>query len=790
VQDGLCLKDSNETIFLETNGTVYGLIERRQGNILQRLSQFQDIRLQLRAIQDSKTKHKGRPGSKRQGNFYAIVYGPFGLSDTVGDFLDANEVYLQAPQGCNTNVRYRNPHSLSGLDLNAPYTVDPDLATQKAPLREWDGSSNYLDGIEFSGELEAPTPQAITTPLLKHQRQGLYFMQQREKGWAFTSESDVWGLYHDAGVPFYRNRISDDDQLEQPKAFRGGILADEMGLGKTLTVAALIASDREDSQTDRSTSGPANGLSHTLVIVPPALLDTWEGELSKHCSTGVIHWARHHNSHKFTHDNELDSFDIVLTTYETVRREWQTRHTSACSILFRTHWHRLVLDEAHVIRNSSTKAAEAVCELQAERRWAVTGTPIQNHVTDFVALLQFLRVAPYDQPANFDSDIVQLWKVDAEGAISRLRKLIACVTLCRTSRNIELPPRQNYDQGLYFNAQEKQLYDAVSEMVETNMSSSNFTAKNNALQGINALRLVCSFGTLTNLPNLRSTQPNGSKWDAQAAQVAFNALLAAGSLRCLHCRTTIAGWKETSLDLLESNSVWDQHGQPEMTECQRVICGTCAPAYRSGGLNINWCEHGACASHPVSTHETALEQAPAVREPADYYEMPTKIKALCHDLTVNPDSKAVVFSEWRRTLDLTAQALQLLGIPFLRYDGTVSQRDRTQALEQFSSDPTKKVILFTIRCGAVGLDLTAADRVYLMEPQWNPTIEDQAFARVHRMGQKKPVTAIRYIMSDSYEEKVVSKQGRKKDFADIALSPKKSPGGGAGSWDQWKDVIG
>lgn len=207
--------------------------------------------------------------------------------------------------------------------------------------------------------------------------------------------------------------------------------------------------------------------------------------------------------------------------------------------------------------------------------------------------------------------------------------------------------------------------------------------------------------------------------------------------------------------------------------------------------DISWCGcgHQHCAVHPVSTIETAVELAPSVREPTCFQDLPTKIKALVDDLHKHPESKSVVFSDWRKTLNLAACALDLCDIPYVRYDGSVSERDRLTALNRFSNDPEVKVILFTIKTGAVGLDLTAADRAYLMEPQWNPTVEDQAFARVHRMGQKRPVTAIRFVMADSYEQRVVMLQGRKKTFADMALSPKKSPSSSRGSFDHLKALL-
>lgn len=91
----------------------------------------------------------------------------------------------------------------------------------------------------------------------------------------------------------------------------------------------------------------------------------------------------------------------------------------------------------------------------------------------------------------------------------------------------------------------------------------------------------------------------------------------------------------------------------------------------------------------------------------------------------------------------------------------------------FASQPDIKVLLATISCGGIGLDLTAASRVYIMEPQWNPMSESQAVDRVYRLGQKKEVTTIRYIMKGSYEEMVVKLQQKKKELADLTVNERK-----------------
>jgi SWI/SNF-related matrix-associated actin-dependent regulator of chromatin subfamily A3 len=139
-----------------------------------------------------------------------------------------------------------------------------------------------------------------------------------------------------------------------------------------------------------------------------------------------------------------------------------------------------------------------------------------------------------------------------------------------------------------------------------------------------------------------------------------------------------------------------------------------------------------------------------------------------HVADIKPFS--VVFSYWTLTLDLAERVLDLASITYTRLDGKMSAEKRTSAMLQFQQDPNIQVILVSITCGGAGLDLTAASRAYLLEPQWNPMIEEQAMCRIYRIGQKKAVTTIRYRIRDSFEENVVAIQDRKKDLASLTFS--------------------
>lgn len=797
---------SDGTVYLHADGSAVGSLARPMCDIICILRQQPKVWVQLRCIAKDVPVPKDKAKDKitrptLSAGFFCIVYGPLHAFDRIGDFLETYDIVLQYPQGCQHNVRYRNPHSLSGLDDDAPYTIDTQLTGTQVWQAEWEGTANYLDKLEFPTDLPlAPIPSALKTQLFEHQRQALHFMQERERGWNFTgARNDVWKKTLISGLSMYVNTINDNMRMEEPPIFRGGILADQMGLGKTLTVASLIASDLDSPKSHLASQfGPSgNACRCTLIIVPPPLLDTWETQLDRHCQRERLSWERHHGQRRFNLPRELAQYNIILTTYHTVAREWKNRHT-AMSILFSVRWNRIVLDEAHLIRDRNTQMAAAICALDADRRWAVTGTPIQNHVTDFVALLQFLRAYPYDMPTEFEDDIVHLWKHDCEAAISRLKKLIICIGLRRTSTTIDLPERTDRLHTLHFDPREKQLYQKVEAQVLSVINQSRAQENTrglfmHALQGLNALRLICNFGMLSEIKSFNLGMENGATWGPTEAQNAFESLLATGQSCCVKCATDVGISNDSPIDLLESEMAWVGQSPPKLSQCGRILCGSCGSKLQKDGPHQSWCQHvPPCPALVVSTSKTLTERSsPLSQGVLTYGGSPTKIKALINDITSFPDSKSVVFSAWRTTLDLAASALNVARIRYVRYDGKVPEKDRALALAKFSSDPDTKVILFTISCGAVGLDLTAANRAYLMEPQWNPTVEDQALARIHRMGQTRPITTIRYVMADSYEQRVIMVQKRKKEFADMLLSSRKaaSTGRGSGRFERLRSLL-
>lgn len=129
--------------------------------------------------------------------------------------------------------------------------------------------------------------------------------------------------------------------------------------------------------------------------------------------------------------------------------------------------------------------------------------------------------------------------------------------------------------------------------------------------------------------------------------------------------------------------------------------------------------------------------------------------------------RALVFSQWTSLLDLVEPRLAAADLGFVRLDGTT--RDRAEVVRRFQADDGPPVFLISLRAGGTGLNLTAADHVFLLDPWWNPAVEDQAADRAHRIGQERPVVVHRMVAADTVEEGILALQERKRSLADAAL---------------------
>ncbi|KIY01312.1 uncharacterized protein Z520_02864 [Fonsecaea multimorphosa CBS 102226] len=711
------------------------------------------------------TTYKSREGATK-GILHAepclslIIYGPNNMATHVGDWLDSLKMYLQVPRGCDRDVPYINPHCLVSNQQPMIYTHQFPAELTVDELDDQDPHKDLFSDLYTDSVFDlAPQPYAIASSLHNHQRQALTFMVEREHGWNFTgARNDIWKSHIDAfGVRRYKNTVCGFTQTRAPESFRGGIIADEMGLGKTCTMLALIAAS--PIQHDFSTYG-SDCVKGTLIVVPVPLLFVWEKQIQEHFRRGYIRHTIFYGPDRQQNTNFQD-YDIVVTTYTTVLSEWKNRGVPRSqkdsSPLFRTFWHRVILDEAHVIRTKDTICAKSVYALQGERRWCITGTPIQNRLTDIFSLLHFLRVHPYDNMQTFQEQILRPWKSHMDkDALRRLQSILKVITIRRGRSVITLPERIEHTEEVCFTEEERAMYEQARtgaiEVLNSAMDIDPSTSRSsylNALQRINDLRYICNHGA-TPRRHREPFEPMNALGEL------FPALLNEALEReaenmdslCIHCGANLLREEEDRSQVLLT---------PE--SCTNT---SLSPACRS------------CLQYgppPLSPPDSKLSSGVlSPTRPVKSMQPSSKIKALVGQITELPlNDKCVVFSYWTSSLDAVEEALKLASIKFCRYDGKLSQAQRSHMLNAFTNDPSLQVLLLSITCGGEGLDLTAANHAYLLEPQWNPMREEQAMARVHRLGQKKTVRLVRLVVKDTFEENIIRLQGRKRTLADLIV---------------------
>jgi superfamily II DNA or RNA helicase len=155
-----------------------------------------------------------------------------------------------------------------------------------------------------------------------------------------------------------------------------------------------------------------------------------------------------------------------------------------------------------------------------------------------------------------------------------------------------------------------------------------------------------------------------------------------------------------------------------------------------------------------------------INEAERYPNVSVKLEEIGREITENiSNHKALIFSQFLGMLALIKQKLKELGVQYEYFDGSTSATDREKAIQNFQNNDECRVFLISLKAGGVGLNLTAADYVYIVDPWWNPAVEQQAIDRTHRIGQTKNVFAYRMICTDTVEDKILKLQERKKALA-------------------------
>ncbi|CAH1957093.1 unnamed protein product [Acanthoscelides obtectus] len=602
-----------------------------------------------------------------------------------------------------------------------------------------------IDGLnELHGSLKtcptekdlAEDPEGLKVDLMLHQRRALAWLMWREE--------------------------------QRPS---GGILADDMGLGKTLTMIALTMKslenihDEEDRGAKEDSQSGAKWKGGTLVVCPASLINQWSGEIDRRTRRGKLSYEVHHGPNRDTKAKRLAKHDIVITTYAIVKNESEKE-----GALFNIKWKRVVLDEAHQIRNYKCQTSEAACRLAAKSRWALTGTPIHNKELDMYALLKFLRCSPFDD--------LQVWKrwvgMKDRGGEERLHTVISSIMLRRTKAELvekgmmnALPERTwelievilskkemavyqrilvfsktLFAQFLYQHAEKKDDYRLAESLKSQEGPNAEFFKMRQKLLGLNRgeevkqsiiLVLLLRLRQICCHPSLIKNMLGGNVGELDGGDGGDEELDLLEQLN--------------NLNLTEENSIHDkssnENNDPTKTDFNKVASSLLNP------------------SNPVFSPSSISSKIVSLMD------------VLKNKISLQ-DDKVVIVSQWSSYLEIIEVFLKRDGYRFERLDGGVPVHKRMEIVNNFNNPSNKiRILMLSLTAGGVGLNLVGANHLFLLDLHWNPQLENQAQDRIYRVGQQKPVFIYKFMAADTIEKRILELQQNKLGIADNMLTGSK-----------------
>ncbi|KAM0277732.1 hypothetical protein ACHAQH_005593 [Verticillium albo-atrum] len=366
---------------------------------------------------------------------------PLNLFSSIGP--DAHPATYKGPGGGSFGEPdfYTDPTKATS-DLKALLEGGMDEEEEEAEVKKPDGDNDGKDG----------SLEGLKVKLLPHQVEGVEWMKGRELG------------------PVKKGRV--------PK---GGILADDMGLGKTLQTISLILSNQKPPKDDKEKGWKKHfdGIEKTtLVVAPLALIRQWETEIKDKVERSHgLKICVHHGPQRTKRFKDLALYDVVITTYQILVSEHGHSSDAENGVkagCFGLHWWRVVLDEAHTIKNRNAKSTKACYALRSEYRWCLSGTPMQNNLEELQSLIKFLRIRPYDDLAEWKDQIEKPLK-NGKGhiAIRRLHSLLRCFMKRRTKDILKVegalnpggkPAKEGEESSTGFKVTERKVVTVASKL--------------------------------------------------------------------------------------------------------------------------------------------------------------------------------------------------------------------------------------------------------------------------------------------------------------------------------------
>ena len=627
------------------------------------------------------------------------------------------------------------------------------------------------------------------------------------------------------------------------KPTHAGILADDMGLGKTIQSIALLLSNplpsaEELAKTKRKL--PQGVSKSTLVVAPLALIKQWEGELKDRVEAShAFKVCIHHGPQRSKSYKDLKKYDIVITTYQTLSSEFAGCSENLRVGCFGVHWYRVILDEAHSIKNRNAKATKAACALEALNRWCLTGTPMQNNLDELQSLIHFLRIKPYCDLTEWREQIDRPMKSGRAGLAFKRLKLVLKSFMKRRTKDIlkqdgpqgkdgKKGARSAKDPGFKivartvenvaakFTPQEQEFYNRLESRTDKSleaMMAGNKMSYASALVLLMRLRQACNHPKLTG-SDLSAETDSGTGTGTSGSQTPSRRKASVeddmdsianmlgglsvetkkcdmcqidltpqeagnGAIRCVECQEDLdqqsVQVKETKKKVKKKTRQAERKAvRAQRKQARRVIVDSDDEDEAE--------DEGEVSSSAEDEDDDDDDEA--YSSSSESSELPitqsTKIRLLLQILQQDSHThKYIVFSFFTSMLDLIEPFLRSSRVRYVRYDGKMRNDAREASLSSLRNDPSTRVLLCSLRAGSLGLNLTAASRVVILEPFWNPFVEEQAIDRVHRLNQTQDVKVFKMTIQNTVEERILQLQEKKRELAKQTIEGQGVKGKGA-----------
>ncbi|BGP16641.1 hypothetical protein JCM10213_000443 [Rhodosporidiobolus nylandii] len=493
-----------------------------------------------------------------------------------------------------------------------------------------------------------------------------------------------------------------------------------------------------------------------------------------------------------------DDTPLLQHSHEPKKRKVEEKKDTT---LHSIKWRRVVLDEGHVIKNPKAKMSRACSELKAERRWILTGTPIVNAAQDLGAMVHFLKMCkPLDERDTWKRHVGPPGKENAK----LLRAVILSTTLRRTKDMVDasgkplirLPEVQFYRHKVQLKPAARELYAEVEKEVAASVKD----AKKEGIEKLSYTHILCLLLRLRQLACDPTLCPPDFIDDIRdrklASRIQEEHDRAAGSSSGGDQLSYLRGMLRDAEDE-DCMQCGQMMIEPRITICQHVYCQSCIEAVVEAHQPCPQCgwalkpdeiiEPSSAMSSGSSSYSRASSVASSRHGSVALAERTAKTEALIGLLKATPRGvKSLVFSQWTGHLDRIETALAEEGITTCRFDGSMRQDKREEVIKRFTA-PNKGVVagdggdkknpmvmLLSLKAGALGLNLTVASQVFLMDPWWQPAIEAQAIDRVNRIGQTKDVRVFQLVAEDTVESRVLEIQAKKEKLIAEAFSGSKN----------------